>query len=218
MNCKVAVHAQFRLTFQTVTMGLRERKKTETRRVIAEAALDLACQHGPEAITVEDIAAAADVSPRTVFNHFGTKDEAILGIDPERRAEIAAELLAQPAEATPIEALCTLMCSLLTSADDAGNLWRARAELVRQHPHLRAAQVGSQAALEHELAVVIAARTGLDSERDLYPTLLSNAALSVLRTVLSRSSTGGRKRLRQDIETAFGHLAAGFTPPPRGTR
>jgi AcrR family transcriptional regulator len=199
-------------------MGLRERKKTETRRVITEAALELAVQHGPDAITVDDIAAAADVSPRTVFNHFGTKDEAILGIDPERRAEIAAELLARPSEEAPLEALCTLMCGLLTSADDAGNLWRARAELVRQHPHLRAAQVASQAALEHELAAVIATRTGLDAERDLYPNLVVSAALSALRSVLTRPSSGGRTRLRRDIETAFDHLATGLTPPPRGTR
>ncbi len=76
-----------------VTAGLRERKKLDSRRAIASVALDLAIERGPDEITVEDIAAAAHVSPRTVFNHFGTKDEAILGIDPERRTALVVVLV-----------------------------------------------------------------------------------------------------------------------------
>ena len=49
-------------------MGLRERKKTETRRAIASVALQLAIEHGPDAITVDDIAAAADVSTWSRFS------------------------------------------------------------------------------------------------------------------------------------------------------
>lgn len=54
--------------------GLRERKKAETRQALAEAALALAVERGPAAVTVDDIADAAGVSARTVFNYFPTKE------------------------------------------------------------------------------------------------------------------------------------------------
>src|SRR5690606_611373 len=69
--CNIAVPAASRHPGPVTETGLRERKKQETRAAIAQAALALAAEHGPDGVTVDDIAAAADVSPRTVFNHFG---------------------------------------------------------------------------------------------------------------------------------------------------
>ena len=58
-------------------LGLRERKKAETRQAIADAALALALERGPGDVTVDDIAAAAGVSARTVFNYFARKEDLI---------------------------------------------------------------------------------------------------------------------------------------------
>ena len=55
--------------------GLRERKKRQTRRAIAEAARRLFREHGFDGITVADVAKAADVSEQTVFNYFPTKED-----------------------------------------------------------------------------------------------------------------------------------------------
>jgi AcrR family transcriptional regulator len=199
-------------------MGLRERKKTETRRVIAAVALQLAIEHGPDAITVDDIAAGADVSTRTVFNHFGTKDEAILGIDPDRRAELATEVLARPADEAPLDALRSVLADAMTSADDVGRLWLARARLLQDHPQLRSAQLVSQGAFEQALAEAVAARTGMDAERDIYPRLVVAAALAALRVALAAGADGSRRRLRREIDAAFGLLAEGLSPTPRGSR
>jgi AcrR family transcriptional regulator len=193
--------------------GLRERKKAETRRAIAAAALRLATERGPDAVTVEDIAAAAGVSGRTVFNHFATKDEAILGIDPERRAEIAADVERALVERAPLHALRSVFVRRMTSSDESGRFWLARATLAGQHPQLRAAQMAAQASLERELAAAVATALGLDVDRDPYPDVLVTVAMSTLRVILARSAHHGGRALRREIDVAFALIADGLRPP-----
>ena len=70
--------------------GLRERKKRETREAIAQAAADLFAERGFGAVTVDEVAAAADVSRQTVFNYFPTKEQMLF----DRDAEVEAALVA----------------------------------------------------------------------------------------------------------------------------
>ena len=73
--------------------SLRERKKLATRRSLRRHALDLVAQRGFMHVTVEDIAEAADVSPRTFFNYFPSKEAALFGADPERIAALREGVL-----------------------------------------------------------------------------------------------------------------------------
>lgn len=69
------------------TLGLRERKARETRRALEVATLDLALEFGYESVTVEQIAQRADVSPRTFFNYFSSKEDAVLGLSTDLAAD-----------------------------------------------------------------------------------------------------------------------------------
>ena len=85
--------------------GLRERKKQRTRATLIDAAMDLCLKQGYEQTTVEQIAAAADVSPRTFSRYFATKDAVFLTLIEDYADEVAIELETVPADVGPLEAM-----------------------------------------------------------------------------------------------------------------
>lgn len=86
-------------------LGLRERKKRRTRATLIDAAVALCDRQGFDGTTVDQIAASADVSPRTFSRYFATKDAIALALIDEVLDRVAAELLTQPPEISHFEAL-----------------------------------------------------------------------------------------------------------------
>jgi AcrR family transcriptional regulator len=86
-------------------LGLRERKKQRTRKTLIDAAVGLCARQGYERTTVDQIAAVADVSPRTFSRYFATKDAVMLAFIDEVVELVAAELVRQPQDINEIEAL-----------------------------------------------------------------------------------------------------------------
>src|SRR6202035_5815685 len=89
--------------------SLRERKKLATRRSLRRAALDLVAERGFVHVTVEDIAEAADVSPRTFFNYFPSKEAGLVGANAERVAALRERLVHEAPGQTALEALRVAM-------------------------------------------------------------------------------------------------------------
>lgn len=87
--------------------GLRERKKHRTRESLIEAAFALFEAKGFEHTTVEEIAAAAEVSPRTFSRYFGLKEDVVLWFLRRQHARFLAELVARPAGESQLEAMRT---------------------------------------------------------------------------------------------------------------
>jgi AcrR family transcriptional regulator len=96
--------------------GLRERKKQATRAKLIDAAASLVGEQGYENTTVQQIADAVDVSPRTVAHYFPTKDRMLLAQVDAYAEAAAAELALVPTELTPLQALLAANVALLDRA------------------------------------------------------------------------------------------------------
>ena len=86
-------------------LGLRERKKRRTRATLIDAAVGLCERQGFDGTTVDQIAAIAEVSPRTFSRYFATKDAIALALIDEVLENAAAELARQPLNLNNMEAL-----------------------------------------------------------------------------------------------------------------
>jgi AcrR family transcriptional regulator len=141
--------------------GLREQKKTATRKALRDAALRLALQDGPDNVRVDDIAEAAGVSPRTYNNYFGSREQAIVAaITAERESRIGAAVAARPGNVRLADAVTEAVVEQYTAPDENA---REAILLVTTSPALRRAFIGATAAVQHHLAEAIAER--IDDDR-----------------------------------------------------
>src|ERR1700687_5725543 len=122
----------------TVTIGLRERKKAQTRQALQDAAMTLFLERGFDGTTVEEIAETCDVSPRTFFRYYPTKEDVLFGDSQERCAELLAVLAAEPEGLPPLTALYAARRAIALNYQGERSLLLARAEIVRGSPNLRA--------------------------------------------------------------------------------
>jgi AcrR family transcriptional regulator len=198
--------------------SLRERKKLATRRGIRRVALDLIAERGFSHVTVEDIAAAADVSPRTFFNYFPSKEAVLFGADPGRAEELRARLVHDLPGHSALEVLRAVLTDQARHvAAELAELggdpvrWARQIKAALADPQLRAAQAGHMAQVESGFAGALAERLGTDPDHDPYPLLLAGVATGVLRATISfwAASSGGVP-LEQLTDAAFQALADGF--------
>ncbi len=140
-------------------LGLRERKKAKTLAAIQAAALKLFRKQGYDATTIEQIAAAAEVSPSTFFRYFPTKEDVVL-LDLTDPLVIEA-FRAQPPELSAIQALRNAVRSVFDQLpDDEFEVIRQREELILANPELQARMLGEIAGMVRLVADVAAERTG----------------------------------------------------------
>lgn len=118
--------------------GLRDRKRAQTRARIEAAAVELVLRDGLEAATVDAISERAEVSPRTFFNYFESKDAAILGIGPEERdASVLDEQLAAIDAPDAVTALIRVVMTTMGAGEHAdSDLHRRRVQIMRQYPQI----------------------------------------------------------------------------------
>jgi AcrR family transcriptional regulator len=168
---------------QAVTdAGLRERKKQRTREAIVDAAFELFAERGYEATTITDIAAAADIAPRTFFGYFPTK-EAVVFHDKETTITSLTDRLEQRAEGeTAVDAMRAWIGQVVELADWEDERQILRRRLVADTPVLREHERANVAAFEDALASAVARDLDLPAA-SLRPRMIAAAAMAALSSL-----------------------------------
>jgi AcrR family transcriptional regulator len=132
-------------------LGLRERKKRQTREAIERSAIELVLERGLAGTTIEAIAERADVTSRTLFNHFADKEDALLGLPRDRKVIIEDVPLgdAHPTMFSLGAALARLELASIT--DETVELDQKRRTIVRENPTLLAREFDRYGMLEDAL-------------------------------------------------------------------
>jgi AcrR family transcriptional regulator len=188
--------------------GLRERKKAKTRAAIQHQALRLFHEQGYAATTVEQIAAAVEVSPSTFFRYFPTKEDVVLYDDLDPLFFAAFE--AQPPELTPIQAMrgaLHLVFAGLSSEEMEEQ--QVRTELILSVPELRMRMLDQFANLVDLLAELVGKRVGR-SANDFRVRAFSGALMGTLLAPILVDLQGTLSDYIAQMEDSLDFLEAGL--------
>jgi len=216
--------------------GLRERKKRRTRLEISDVATRLFAQRGFEAVTLAEIATAADVSIKTIFNYFGSKEDLYFDRADELTAALVETIEQRPPGTTVLEALRLLLTKNLMPFPGSG--WgqlsqelaygRLQEFLATQDrsPALRARRLTLADEFGDHLAGVLAAQLGRERDdpalRSLVAMLVATLHLRdrVMRTAMAAGVTAPtvRRRVTATVDDTFTRLATAFADVDREAR
>ena len=195
----------------TENVGLRERKKRERRRCIEEVAIDLFEAHGFDGTTIEDIAAAADIAPRTFFSYFPTKEDVVLADYASRLDRIIHVLRGRPPSEPPWAALQASFVTVAADYEARRDDLIRRFTIMAAHPPVYARSLQLQAGWEDALTDVLIDRAG-PHVGQLESRLLASAALACMRSSLRHWLVTGQATALPDLfEACFDRFANGLT-------
>jgi AcrR family transcriptional regulator len=210
------------MTIETAELGLRERKRIATRRSIELAAIGLVAANGLERLTVDEIGRVADISPRTFFNYFPTKEAALIGDTPTMPAE---ETIEQFLSAGPGEDIMMGIAELLVEAServaDDHELTQRRRAVLKQYPQLFAMRMISMKTFEEDLRLIVSERLHRDDptldgqelvSRSRLTTLVAGAAMRHAWTCWA--DDGGTSDLAARLKESFTQLPSVLASKP----
>lgn len=207
---------------EAAEIGLRERKKRATRTALSHAAIRLAVERGWSNVTVEQIAAAAGVSERTFRNYFTGKATAITALHLDRMVRIADDLRARPADEPFWPAVTEVLVTHFAPPEAAtdhparGPQGVAGMRLLLAEPALRGELAKANATAQAALADAIAARTGTDVSRDIYPNATAAVIGAATATAVEHAVRSDPPRALEPIlRDVLAQIAAGL-PAPAG--
>lgn len=206
--------------------GLRARKKEQTRIALSWATIRLAVERGLANVRVEDIAAEVGVSPRTFNNYFASKGEAIADRELERFRQFAAELRDRPAHEPLWPAITAAVLARYalvgetdvggpeeTADETAGRRWVEGVRLMIAEPAVQRDLAAAYAPAEQQFAAAVAARTGTDLDRDMFPRLVAGAVGVALGTARQQWLRDQSVPIAELISDALAQVAGGLTAP-----
>jgi AcrR family transcriptional regulator len=171
--------------------GLRERRKQLTATELEAAALRLFGERGFDSVTVDDIAAEADVSRRTFFRYFASKEDVLLADHLVQLARLREAMTARPADEPVLTALRNALLSMSVDFEERKEMIILRGRIMRDTPSLQARSLVHQKAWEDAMQLMVAERLAVDPVLDLRPGVVSAATLAAMRVAFTNWLTTG---------------------------
>jgi len=165
--------------------GLRERRKKLTAAELEAAAYRLFGERGFDNVTVDDIAAEADVSRRTFFRYFASKEDVLLADHFVQLARLRAAMADRPADEPIVTALRNALLSMTGDFDERKEKVILRGRLMRDTPSLQARSLVHQKLWEEAMQDMVAERLGVDPVADLRPGVVAAAGLAAMRVAFT---------------------------------
>jgi AcrR family transcriptional regulator len=216
------------------TVGLRERKKQRTRELIADTARRLFAERGFEAVTVAEIARAAEVAPATVFNYFPTKEDLFYSRLEAFEEELLAAIRDRPPGHGVLEAFAAFLLDrrgvLAMNApggdEEATERVRTITRVITESPALLARERQVFAQYARALTALVAEETGAGRD-DVVPAVVANALLGLHRALIDHvralalagePAARIRESVRAQAERGFAQLERGLGDVGRDAR
>jgi AcrR family transcriptional regulator len=197
--------------------GLRERKKARTRTELTDAALRQFTEAGFEQTTIEDIVGEVDVSPRTFFRYFDSKEDVVIGFYDDLGEELVDLVAERPADEPPFTALRRALESFATIYEERRTRVCAVSQLAYETAPIRARLLDKHARWENGLARALAQRMDVDPELDPRPRLIAAVSLAAFSTAAKAwAATGGSTDLAESVSANLEAVEGGLdraTPP-----
>jgi AcrR family transcriptional regulator len=197
----------------SAAVGLRERKKARTREALEDAALALFTKQGFDGTTVEEIADACEVSPRTFFRYFPTKEDVLFADADTKRERLVAVLAEQPLDRAPLPALEAAMRALIVDYRDDRATLVARTKVLEGSSQLQAFKAQRQRGWEAAVVDALEQRTraaGAPVARGELQLLAALATAAMRISIDLWVSDAADPDLAVLLDRAFARLAMGF--------
>lgn len=183
--------------------GLRERKKQQVRTAMTEAALELFWGGGYDTTTLEELIDRAEVSMRTFFRYFDSKQAVALAAEQELWDELLADIRSAPLHGTVVEVLRRSLTSALESMDDD---WDRRfittRGLAATAPELFDASSLTTLRVQRQIVELLEQRLGIDARNEVRLRLVCDMAMSAWRTSAQNWVRRGRRSLKKSQRPA----------------
>jgi AcrR family transcriptional regulator len=200
------------MTIETPELGLRERKRLATFRAIQVAAVSLATEQGVDRVTVDEISRIADISPRTFFNYFPTKEAALAGDGPQMPDAEAIDAFVAAGSEPILRSIAALLAKASALAAEDHELLAARRSLLKQHPHLFAMRMGTMRHFENDLQAIIERRLDADGvaagpQRESRARLITLVSFAAMRHAWGRwADSGSGSDLAARLDESFAEV------------
>lgn len=201
------------------TEGLRARKKRAAREAIAATARRLFAERGFDAVTVAEIAAAADVSEKTVFNHFATKEDLAFAGREQGLNMLVADITERPPGVSVLDVFRALTATVIDHYVAGGDEdLLTVAKIIRHSPPLQERLTVGWESGAAAVTAAIAETTGADDD-DLVPGIVARTLWWTHRSIFAAALRGALDeenreqlvaRLRVAADRAYDQLAAGL--------